>query len=68
MYELSVDGAYSSISDGDSFVSLLCLEGGADVECNGVKLTMKKGDSIFIPAGKGEFTVSGKVKILETRL
>ena len=29
---------------------------------------MKKGESLFIPAGKGVFTVSGKIKLLETRL
>lgn len=68
MYELSVDGEYSSVCDGQSFVSLLCLEGKAEIECAGEKLTMKKGESIFIPANKGKFTVSGNVKILETRL
>ena len=68
MYELSVDGEYSSVCDEQSFVSLLCLEGNAEIECTGEKLTMKKGESIFIPANKGKFTVSGNVKILETRL
>lgn len=68
MFELSVDGEYSSVCDEQSFVSLLCLEGNAEIECAGEKLTMKKGESIFIPANKGKFTVSGNVKILETRL
>lgn len=68
MYELSVDGEYSSVCDEQSFVSLLCLEGNAEIECADEKLTMKKGESIFIPANKGKFTVSGNVKILETRL
>lgn len=68
MFELSVDGEYSSVCDEQSFVSLLCLEGNAEIECTGEKLTMKKGESIFIPANKGKFTVSGNVKILETRL
>lgn len=68
MYELSVDGEYSSVCDGQSFVSLLCLEGSATIECNGEALSAKKGESIFIPAGKGKFTINGNVKILETRL
>lgn len=68
MYELSVDGEYSSVCDEQSFVSLLCLEGNAEIECADEKLAMKKGESIFIPANKGKFTVSGNVKILETRL
>lgn len=68
MYELSIDGDYSSVSDADSFVSLLCLEGSGEVKSGSESLTMKKGESLFIPAGKGVFTVSGKIKLLETRL
>ena len=68
MYELSVDGEYSSVCDEQSFVSLLCLEGSAEIECDGEKLMMKKGESVFIPANKGKFTINGNVKILETRL
>lgn len=68
MYELSIDGDYSSVSDADSFVSLLCLEGSGEVKSGNESLTMKKGESLFIPAGKGVFTVSGKIKLLETRL
>ena len=68
MYELSVNGEYSSVCDEQSFVSLLCLEGSAEIECADEKLTMKKGESIFIPANKGKFTINGNVKILETRL
>lgn len=68
MYELSVDGEYSSVCDEQSFVSLLCLEGSAEIECDGEKLMIKKGESIFIPANKGKFTINGNVKILETRL
>ena len=68
MYELSVDGEYSSVCDEQSFVSLLCLEGSAEIECDGEKLIMKKGESVFIPANKGKFTINGNVKILETRL
>ena len=68
MYELSVNGEYSSVCDEQSFVSLLCLEGNAEIECADEKLTIKKGESIFIPANKGKFTINGNVKILETRL
>ena len=68
MYELSVNGEYPSVCDEQSFVSLLCLEGNAEIECADEKLTMKKGESIFIPANKGKFTINGNVKILETRL
>lgn len=68
MYELSVNGEYSSVCDEQSFVSLLCLEGNAEIVCGDENLTMKKGESIFIPANKGKFTIGGNTKILETRL
>lgn len=68
MYELKVDGKYSSVADEASFVSLLCLEGNATVKCGDGELSLKKGESIFIPANSGEFTIDGTVEILETRL
>ena len=56
------------IADEKSFVSLLILEGEGKLYCAGEELLLEKGDSIFIPAGCGEYTVSGKVKVLETTI
>lgn len=68
MYELKVDGEYTGNANKESFVSLLCLDGDCTVECDTDKMPMKKGESIFIPANIGNFKISGKVEILETRL
>ena len=68
MYKLDVDGKYTATADDESFVSLLCLEGKGTVTCGGTELSMVKGESIFIPASSGEFTVSGKLEILESTL
>ena len=68
MFSLSVNGKYSGLCDETSFVSLLCTDGSAKVTCGSKELEFKKGESIFIPAGSGEFIIEGNIKILETRI
>ena len=39
-----------------------------DIEAlSDISFAIKKGDSLFIPASRGEFTVTGNLKLLETR-
>lgn len=68
MYDVKVDGNYESFADETSFVSLLCLNGKATVACGNTELTMVKGESLFIPADSGKFTINGKADFLETRI
>jgi len=81
MKELGVNGDFSGITEceffkvsrqdirgeesfaADSFVHLLCLDGAGQVD--GVAL--EKGDSCFIPAGYGSFTVKGSLTVMLTR-
>lgn len=62
------DGEYKSESDENSFVSLLVLTGEGEFSCGDTSFSIKKGESVFVPANSGEFTVSGKMEILETRI
>ncbi len=68
VFKVEVQGNYVSQSDGDSFVSLLALEGEGTLECCGEALLFIKGDSVFIPAGAGEFKITGHLEVLETRI
>ncbi len=68
MYNLKISDSFESEADETSFVSLLCLEGSAEVECGEKTLSFKKGESIFIPANAGRFSVKGETEILETRV
>lgn len=68
MYSVETDGEYVSEAGDESFVSLLCLDGSAEVVCGKKTLGMKKGESLFIPASSGEFKIIGKTHILETRI
>lgn len=55
-----------NIADEKSFHSIIVIEGSGKVECNGNTMELKKGDSIFIPAGMGEYTISGELKVIKT--
>ncbi len=55
-------------ANSDSFVSLLAADGEGTLECGGEKLTVKKGDSFFISAGSGKFTINGALSVIETRV
>ncbi len=67
MTRVELDGAYRDTADETSFVSLLVLDGEGKITSEDGEIVLKKGSSIFIPASKGEYTVSGKLEILETR-
>lgn len=52
--------------DEESFVHLLCLQGEGRVETMHDCVTMTRGESIFLPAGLGGYTVSGDAVWLES--
>ena len=63
------DGSWSEEACEKSFVSLLVVEGEGTVACGGETMAVKKGDSLFLPAGSGAFTVTGdSLKTLCTRV
>ncbi len=64
--KLDVADAASFTVDETSFRSLLCLEGSAEITCDGVTKTARKGDSFFIAAGSGACTIQGACSMLVT--
>jgi len=62
---------FSGRAGDDSFVSLVLIdadEQGCELTCNGETLTMHKNDSVFIPAGAGEYRVAGRCAALTANL
>ncbi|MBR5224109.1 MAG: class I mannose-6-phosphate isomerase [Clostridia bacterium] len=51
-----------------SFVSLLCLEGEGALLYGEKAMPVKKGESIFIPAGMGKYKLAGMMQVLKTTL
>ena len=52
---------------GESFTSVLVLSGDAEMEWDGEKKALKKGDSLFVPAGVS-VRLSGKAELLCSRV
>lgn len=62
------EGAYSGWCDESSFVSLLVVEGSGTVSTDTQALGVRKGDSLFLPAGTGTFRITGGCTVLRTRV
>lgn len=63
-----IDGEYKDFADEKSFVSLLIMKGEGKLEVCGQSIDLTKGDSVFIPADSGDYTIKGNIEILETRI
>ena len=57
---------YTDLVTNEKFCALLFLSGEGEVTANGVSVPYKKGDSFFLPAGLGSYTVSGDGEVLIT--
>ncbi len=63
-----VDGGYAGDCDDESFTSVLVVDGEGTICCGDEKLEVTKGDSLFLPADSGKFSLDGGVKALITRV
>lgn len=66
-YRVNVDTKAEFEADEKSFNSILVLEGSPVITGNGT-VNAKKGDSIFIGAGSGKYTVEGKCTVILTKV
>lgn len=65
---VKTDSVYESTADETSFVSVLVTDGSGEITCKTDTLPLKKGDSFFIAANSGKFTIKGTVEFIETRV
>lgn len=56
------------VASAESFHHLLVVDGQVEISSNGQMLVGKKGDSFFVPAGSGAYTMSGKAEIVLSTL
>ncbi len=52
----------------DSFLSILVLDGQGTLKCDGDKVLFKKGDSLFLPANSGKWSMKGNCDVLLTTI
>ena len=63
-----VDGHCEFSANAESFHSILCLDGIGEIEYQGERFPVCKGDSYFIPAGIGAYCVNGNLEIIISRI
>lgn len=63
---ISLDGNVG-VYDNDSFISILLLDGAATLSYTGGMMRLKKGDSVFVPAGL-KVRLSGTAEIIYTHM
>jgi len=68
MTSLELNGKYNYNCSNDSFLSVLILEGRGSITVDNTAVSVKKGDSIFIPANSGNVLLSGEFNALLSTL
>lgn len=61
-----VEGHYEGLCDDESFCSVLVVDGAGRITCGDESMEIVKGDSLFLPADSGRFTLEGGAKVLLT--
>lgn len=65
---LTLTGSYTGQITQNSFISLLCTSGNAQYQSEGQTLPVQQGESVFIPAQEGTFTLTGQGEFMLTSL
>ena len=65
---IDLAGKASGLVDESSFVSLLVLEGTPTLTAGETTLSLKAGDSVFLPAGMGEAVLEGEGTVISSRV
>ena len=68
MTSLKLNGKYEYNCDNSSFLSVLILDGSGSITAGNTAVSVKKGDSIFIPANSGNVVLSGEFNALLSTL
>ena len=68
MTSLNLNGKYEYNCDNSSFLSVLILDGKGSITVENTAVSVKKGDSIFIPANSGSVVFSGEFDALLSTL
>lgn len=62
--KLAVGGSMDVAISTDCFHSLIVTEGSGELELNGEKLLLEKGDSVFVPAQDDKYTINGDCTVI----
>ena len=60
----AVQGSAGGVCSENSFTSLLITDGAGSLACGGEALAVRKGNSLFLPAGSGDWKLTGSASAL----
>lgn len=63
-----IDGDCEFSTNAESFNSILCLDGTGSIKYKGEIFSLEKGDSYFIPANIGNYSIHGNVEIIISKI
>lgn len=63
-----VEGSRTFNTDDECFTSVIAVNGAGILKMNNNEIPFSKGDSIFIPAQNGEYTVTGNAELIISRV
>lgn len=64
--EVKLNGKKTFVADEKSYHALIVTAGAAELSCDGYTEELLAGQTVFIPASMGEYTLSGKATVLLT--
>ena len=66
--QISVDPLFKGSVDEECFLSLTCIKGDGVLVWGEEELKIERGDTYFLPAGLGEFSLRGEMKLISARV
>ncbi len=68
VYRMEISDAAELTANETSFHSILCLSGEAELRYANASLSIRTGDSVFVPAGMGAYKIHGQCDLLLTKV
>lgn len=65
---LKVDRESEISVDGESFLSIISIDGDAKLIFEGGELDISLGESVFVPANAGKMIIKGKCQLILSRI
>ena len=66
--KVEINGEYKGFVSDDCFLSIVVIDGKGTIKDNNDTIEFKKGNSLFLPAGTGEYIIEGNCVLLFTTI
>lgn len=67
-FKMDISGEKEIAVNKESFNSLIILNGSGEIKSGGESMKIEKGDSIFVPADTGKYTLCGNIEVILSKV